>query len=96
MILSTAEWHCHFVHIDKGVLAVRPYLFGRHCHIFEELWGTHGPFKKLNDASSGDGLKSKVKKWKFFPDKIDYLGHVIRSRRVDSANKTFDAIRGFK
>lgn len=46
----------------------------------------------LHDA----GVTLQLKKCKFFTETINYLGHVIRPRRLDISSHTTDAIRGLK
>lgn len=46
----------------------------------------------LNNA----GVTLKLKKFTFFMDTIDYLGHVIRLKRLEIANHTAEAIHGLR
>lgn len=84
IILSTVKWQIALVYLDDIVVFSRT----PEKHIYH----VQHVLTLLNNARA----TLKLKKCKFFTDTIDYLGHVIRPRRLEIASHKTDTIRGFQ
>jgi hypothetical protein len=70
-----------------------PSLFGR-CHcILRFPFGSFGACRGGLDPVGNSGLSLKLKKYHLFSETVDYLGHVIRPRRLGVAEKNTTALK---
>lgn len=82
--LSVIGWQFALVYLEDNVVFSRS--AAEHIdHVRHEVM-------ILGDA----GAALKLKKCDFFTDKIDYLGHVIFRRRLETASDKTDAIKKLK
>lgn len=66
-----------------------------HCDVFQEVREKRCS-REVPTLRQKPGMPLYPKKIRFLKVKIDYLGHVIRSRRIEIALQTTDAIRKWK
>lgn len=80
VIIAYIHWKCSLVYLDGIGFFTKSSV----VHI-GRVWRV---LRLLHEA----GMALELKKWKFFTKKIDYVGHVIPSGRLELAQHTTDAL----
>ena len=84
MVLNGYRWKTCLVYLDDVIIFSKN--FDDHLKHVQEI------LQCLRDA----GFSLKLKKCDFFQNKVNYLGHVIMPGKLLVAQKTVDAVKGFK
>lgn len=84
VIISSVLWQLALAHLDDIVMFSR-----RPQDYIEQVRRT---LRLLYKAS----VIRKLKKWKFFAENIDYLGHVNRTGRLQFAQYTLGAVQNLQ